>query len=52
VLRFTHTDWRDPIDFMYHYSTKWVPYVLGLKAEAPGGEVKPYPHDMQISNEG
>jgi hypothetical protein len=43
--------WRDPLEFMYHYSTKWAPYVLGLKAWVEGGEVKPNPHDMQFSNE-
>jgi hypothetical protein len=42
VLRFTHT-WREPIDFMFHCSTKWGFYLLGLKALLETGRTAAFP---------
>jgi uncharacterized protein YndB with AHSA1/START domain len=52
AVRFTHADWRDPIDFMYHCSTKWAYFLLGLKAGLEGGTATPYPEDLKVSNWG
>jgi len=52
ALRFTQADWREPIDFMYHCSTKWAYFLLGLRAGLEGGTATPYPEDMKISSWG
>jgi uncharacterized protein YndB with AHSA1/START domain len=52
VLLFTHADWREPIEFMYHCSTKWAYFLLGLKAGLEGREAAPYPNDEPVSSWG
>ncbi len=52
VVLFTHADWREPVEFMYHCSAKWAYFLLGLKAWLEGGEATPYPDDMKISSWG
>jgi hypothetical protein len=51
VLKFTQT-WRQPVDFMFHCSTKWGFFLLGLKASLEGGKATPYPGELQISSWG
>jgi hypothetical protein len=51
VLRFTQS-WREPVEFMFHCSTKWAYYLLGLKASLEGGKGTPYPGDLHISSWG
>ena len=36
VLLFTNADWREPVEFMHHCSTKWGYHLLGLKAGLEG----------------
>ncbi|MHB8575975.1 MAG: SRPBCC family protein [Dehalococcoidia bacterium] len=52
VLLFTHADWREPVEFMHHCSTKWAVFLLGLKAGLEGGNATPYPDDGKISSWG
>jgi len=52
VLLFTHADWREPVEFMHHCSTKWAYFLLGLKAGLEGGSATPYPGDLAISSWG
>jgi len=52
VLLFTHADWREPVEFMHHGSTKWAYFLLGPKAWLEGGEATPSPDDMPISSWG
>jgi len=49
---FAHTDWKEPVEFMHHCSTKWAYFILGLKAALEGGKGTPYPADMPISSWG
>ena len=49
VLKFTNS-WREPVDFMFHCSTKWGYYLLSLKASLEGGEGTPFPGDLHISS--
>jgi uncharacterized protein YndB with AHSA1/START domain len=49
---FTHGDWREPVEFMHHCSTKWAYFLLGMKAWLEGGEATPFPTDKKISNWG
>jgi uncharacterized protein YndB with AHSA1/START domain len=50
VLVFEHAHWRDPIEFMYHCSTKWAYFLLGMKGWLEGGESVAWPRDMPISS--
>ena len=49
VVVFSHAGWREPVEFIYHCSTKWAYFLLGLKAGLEGREYTPYPTDMKIS---
>jgi hypothetical protein len=51
ILKFTQT-WREPVDFMFHCSTKWAYFLLGLKASLEGGKGTPSPGELQISSWG
>ena len=51
VLKFSQS-WREPVDFMFHCSTKWGYYLLGLKASLEGGKGTPFPGDLRISSWG
>src|SRR6187402_2026976 len=31
IVLFSHTGWAEPVDFMYHCSTKWASFLLSLK---------------------
>jgi len=52
VVLFTHANWREPVEFMYHCSTKWAYYLLSLKGWVEAGMGNAYPDDMKISNWG
>lgn len=52
IVLFSHADWREPVEFMYHCSTKWAYFLLGLKAGLEGGQATAYPNDMHISSWG
>jgi uncharacterized protein YndB with AHSA1/START domain len=52
VVLFTHADWREPVEFMHHCSTKWAYFLLGLKRGLEGGSATPYPDDAPISGWG
>ncbi len=52
AVLFRHGDWREPVVFMYHCSTKWAYHLLGLKAGLEGGTATPYPDDEKISSWG
>jgi len=49
VLLFTHADWREPVEFMHHCSTKWATFMLGLKSGLEGGAFTAYPNDTRVS---
>lgn len=51
VLKFTHS-WREPVDFMFHCSTKWGYFLLSLKSAIETGSGTPFPGDLQISSWG
>jgi uncharacterized protein YndB with AHSA1/START domain len=52
IVLFTHADWREPVEFMSHCSTKWAYFLLGLKGGLEGGAAKPHPEDERISSWG
>lgn len=50
VVLFAQAGWREPVEFMYHCSTKWGYFLLGLKTWLEGGQSSAYPDDMHISS--
>ncbi|MFD9124697.1 SRPBCC domain-containing protein [Kitasatospora sp. NPDC059571] len=50
IVLFRHEGWREPVEFMYHCSTKWATFLMSLKRLVETGTGEPAPHDVQISN--
>jgi uncharacterized protein YndB with AHSA1/START domain len=50
-VRFSHSNWREPSDFMAHCSTKWAMFLLSLKDAIEKGEGNPYPGDIPIDHD-
>ncbi|GIH15412.1 SRPBCC family protein [Rugosimonospora africana] len=50
IVLFRHEGWREPVEFMYHCSTKWATFLMSLKRLVETGKGEPAPHDVQISN--
>jgi hypothetical protein len=47
---FSHEGWKQPVEFMYHCSTKWATFLMSLKKLVETGKGEPAPYDVQISN--
>jgi uncharacterized protein YndB with AHSA1/START domain len=50
VVLFRHQGWKEPVEFMYHCSTKWGSFLMSLKALVETGEGAPAPRDVAISD--
>jgi uncharacterized protein YndB with AHSA1/START domain len=50
VILFKHEGWKEPVEFMYHCSTKWAVFLLSLKSLIETGKGQPSPADVRISN--
>jgi uncharacterized protein YndB with AHSA1/START domain len=50
IVLFQHEGWREPVEFMYHCSTKWATFLLSLKQLVETGAGAPDPRDMKISD--
>jgi uncharacterized protein YndB with AHSA1/START domain len=50
VILFKHEGWKEPIEFMYHCSTKWATFLMSLKALVETGRGLPSPSDVRIGN--
>ena len=48
---FSHSNWKEPSEFMGHCSTKWAVFLLSLKDALEKGEGKPYPDDIHIDHD-
>ncbi|QLY29436.1 SRPBCC family protein [Nocardia huaxiensis] len=48
TVNFQHQNWREPVDFMHHCSTKWATYLMSLKSLLETGQGAPSPHDVKI----
>ncbi len=49
MVIFKHANWREPVEFMHHCSTKWAVFLLSLKAYVETGEGRPEPRDIKIA---
>jgi uncharacterized protein YndB with AHSA1/START domain len=50
IVLFSHQGWREPVEFMYHCSTKWGSFLMSLKSLLETGEGAPAPRDVEISD--
>lgn len=50
IVLFAHRDWREPVEFMHHCSTKWGTFLMSLKSQLETGEGAPSPRDLRISD--
>jgi uncharacterized protein YndB with AHSA1/START domain len=50
IILFSHEGWAEPVEFMYHCSTKWATFLLSLKSLIETGKGEPAPNDLQISD--
>ena len=50
IVLFKHQDWKEPVEFMHHCSTKWATFLMSLKALLETGKGAPSPDDLQISD--
>ena len=50
IVLFAHEGWAEPVEFMYHCSTKWATYLVSLKQLVETGTGAPDPHDLWISD--
>ena len=48
VVLFSHEGWQEPVEFMYHCSTKWAYHLLSLKSGLEGRQYLPFPHGQDI----
>ncbi len=45
---FKHANWKEPVEFMHHCSTKWATFLLSLRDMLEKNEGHPAPHDLKI----
>ena len=50
IVRFSHENWREAVEFTAHCSTKWAVFLLSLKALVETGAGRPTPGDIKIDN--
>ncbi len=50
IVLFKHLNWKEPVEFMHHCSTKWAIFLMSLKALVETGKGNPDPDDIKIDN--
>ena len=50
IVLFKHQDWKEPVEFMHHCSTKWAIFLMSLKSLLETGRGAPCPDDIQIGD--
>jgi hypothetical protein len=50
IVLFKHQDWKEPVEFMHHCSTKWALFLMSLKSLLETGAGAPSPNDVKIDN--
>ena len=50
IVLFKHEGWKEPVEFMYHCSTKWAIFLMSLKSLLETGKGLPAPDDVKIDN--
>lgn len=50
IVLLKHQDWKEPVEFMHHCSTKWAIFLMSLKSLLETGKGAPDPNDVKIDN--
>lgn len=50
IVLLRHLDWKEPVEFMHHCSTKWAIFLMSLKSLVETGKGAPDPDDVKIDN--
>lgn len=50
IVLFKHLNWKEPVEFMHHCSTKWAIFLMSLKSLLESGEGNPDPRDIKTDN--
>ncbi len=50
IVLFQHAGWKEPVEFMYHCSSKWAVFLMSLKKLLETGAGDPAPRDVWVSN--
>jgi len=50
ILLMKHMDWKEPVEFMHHCSTKWAIFLMSMKTMLETGKGSPFPNDVKIDN--
>ena len=50
LVFFKHQGWQEPVDFMHHCSTRWVVFLLSLKALLETGAGAPWPNEIKLDS--
>ena len=50
TILFKHEEWREPVEFMHHCTTKWAIFLMSLKSLAETGTGAAFPNDTKIDN--
>jgi uncharacterized protein YndB with AHSA1/START domain len=50
LVFFRHQGWKEPVEFMYHCSTKWAVFLLSLKSLLETGKGAPAPDDLKLDS--
>jgi uncharacterized protein YndB with AHSA1/START domain len=50
IVLFKHLNWKEPVEFMHHCSTKWAIFLMSLKSLVETGKGAPDPVDVKIDN--
>lgn len=48
VVLFKHANWKEPVEFMHHCSTKWATFLLSMRDSLESAGGRPAPHDLKI----
>jgi uncharacterized protein YndB with AHSA1/START domain len=49
---FKHANWKEPVEFMHHCSTKWATFLLSLRDLLEKSDGRPSPHDLKTALNG
>jgi hypothetical protein len=50
IVLMKHMDWKEPVEFMHHCSTKWAIFMMSMKSLLETGQGAPNPNDVKIDN--
>ena len=50
IVLLKHEGWKEPVEFMYHCSTKWAVFLMSLQSLVETGKGAPHPNDVRVDN--